>query len=291
MILRGGFLVGLLFVILFIAYSFRSKMTRWQMGILRVLSALCAAILLFILAASVVQTLLGRTAEGPIFTAAIIAGLVGFLFVWFRFPKPPSIPSGEGRPQAQSIGPVPVQGSTIVGGDITVAQPAVGPVPGVGPKMETLKQQSEAVGVGPPMSVFLCHSSGDKSLVRFLYQRLSSDGFSPWLDKEKLLPGQNWEFEIKSAIESAGAILVCLSRASVTKEGFLQREIKIVLDKADEKAEGTIFLIPVRLEECDLPDRLAKWQWVDLFEDTGYDRLVRALRARAGSGRQAAEQG
>ena len=38
--------------------------------------------------------------------------------------------------------------------------------------------------------VFLCHSSGDKTAVRKLYRRLESYGIDPWLDKERILPGQ-----------------------------------------------------------------------------------------------------
>jgi hypothetical protein len=54
-----------------------------------------------------------------------------------------------------------------------------------------------------------------------------------------------------------------------------------VLDVADEKPEDAIYLIPIRLEECRIPQRLSRWQWVDLFEADGYDKLMRSLRARA----------
>lgn len=47
---------------------------------------------------------------------------------------------------------------------------------------------------------------------------------------------------------------------------------------ADERPEGEIFAIPVRLERCDIPTRLHQWQWADLFNEDGYDRLLRALR-------------
>ena len=49
---------------------------------------------------------------------------------------------------------------------------------------------------------------------------------------------------------------------------------------ADEQPDNRIFLIPVRLEECDVPDQLKKWQWVDLFKPTGFDRLFKALQTR-----------
>ena len=128
--------------------------------------------------------------------------------------------------------------------------------------------------------VFLCHASGDKQAVRALYQRLREEGFTPWLDEENLLPGQDWEREISSAVRGSSVVLVCLSRVSVTKEGFVQKEIKYALDVADEKPEGIIFIIPVRLENCDVPARLRRWQWVNLFEDSGYSRLLSALRTR-----------
>jgi hypothetical protein len=76
---------------------------------------------------------------------------------------------------------------------------------------------------------------------------------------------------------------VCLSRASINRKGYVQREIKYALDVADEQPEGTIFLIPAKLEECEVPDRLRRLQWVELFEPQGYELLLRALQARSQS--------
>ncbi len=131
------------------------------------------------------------------------------------------------------------------------------------------------------LRVFLCHSSGDKPAVRTLCQRLQADGVEPWLDEENLLPGQDWQQEIPQAVRASDVIIVCLSRGSVNKEGYLQREIKYALDVAEEKPEGTIFIIPLKLEECEIPERLRRWQWVNSLEEKGYERLLRSLRARA----------
>lgn len=133
----------------------------------------------------------------------------------------------------------------------------------------------------PRIEVFLCHSSGDKVKVRGLWERMKADGLAPWLDEKELLPGHRWEIEIRKAIDRAGAIVVCLSNSSVNKEGFLQREIRLVLDKASEKPDDAIFLIPTRLEPCPVPGRLKEFQWVNLFEDSGYSRLLQALQSRA----------
>lgn len=131
------------------------------------------------------------------------------------------------------------------------------------------------------LKVFLCHASGDKPPVRELYKRLVAEGVDAWLDQEKLLPGQDWRVEIPRAVKEADVVVICLSNKSITKEGYVQKEIKFALDNAEEKPEGTIFLIPARLEDCVVPERLNRWQWVDLFEENGFVRLLRSLKLRA----------
>jgi len=138
-----------------------------------------------------------------------------------------------------------------------------------------------------PLKVFLCHSSADKPAVRELYQKLRAEPWiQPWLDEEELFPGMDWNMEIEKAIEATDVILVCLSKDSITKEGYVQRELRIVLDFADYKPEGTLYLIPVRLEECEPPRRLRAWQYADYFEgnrERGLQRLLVSLKKRAES--------
>jgi TIR domain-containing protein len=131
------------------------------------------------------------------------------------------------------------------------------------------------------LRVFLCHSSTDKPQVRRLYDRLRADGIAPWLDEVDLLPGQDWHIEITRAVKSADVVIVCLSKGAITKEGYVQREIKLALDVAEEKPEATIFIIPLKLEECSIPDRLSRWQWVNWYEEDGYTRLMMSLCKRA----------
>lgn len=96
------------------------------------------------------------------------------------------------------------------------------------------------------LKVFLCHSKDDKPKVYELYRRLVSDGFDVWLDEEKLMPGQDWDLEIRKTVRNTDVVIVCLSNSSVTKSGYVQKEIRFALDVADEKPEGTIFIVPVR---------------------------------------------
>lgn len=131
------------------------------------------------------------------------------------------------------------------------------------------------------LRVFLCHSSRDKQQVRILYQRLKAEGFNPWLDEENLIPGQDWEREIRREVSACHMVVACLTKTSVDRQGYVHREIKLALDEADKKPEGAIFVIPARLEEVEVPDRLKQWHWADLFKEDGYSRLVSALTERA----------
>ena len=135
------------------------------------------------------------------------------------------------------------------------------------------------------LRVFLCHASQDKPVVRELYQRLLEKGWiDPWLDEVKLLPGEDWDLEIRKAVEVSDVVIVCLSNKSVNKQGYIQKEIKKSLDVSDEKPEGLIYIIPVLLDNCEVPKRLKRWQWLDFSvtnKEESFQRLVASLTARA----------
>jgi hypothetical protein len=135
------------------------------------------------------------------------------------------------------------------------------------------------------LRVFLCHASQDKPTVRELYQRLLKETWiDPWLDEERLLPGQDWNLEIEKAVESSDAVIVCVSSISVAKEGYVQRELRRVLDIALEKLEGAIFVIPLRLDNCEMPRQLRDRQFLDFFpqakRDSAYEKLKSSLKIR-----------
>ncbi|MBW2739925.1 MAG: TIR domain-containing protein [Deltaproteobacteria bacterium] len=127
--------------------------------------------------------------------------------------------------------------------------------------------------------VFLCYAGSDREQVEQLYERLQCDGFSPWMDKKSLLPGLDWRLEIKHSIETADFFIACISRHFQART-YGHKEIKLALEVLDMMPEGTIFLIPTRLEECSVDDRIASRQWVDLFKTDGYELLLKALRAK-----------
>ena len=88
------------------------------------------------------------------------------------------------------------------------------------------------------MTVFICHASEDKPRARDLTRRLHERGYDTWLDEEQLLPGQHWETEISNAIFGAAAVLVCLTKTSTSKIGFVQKELRFALDVALHQPGG-----------------------------------------------------
>lgn len=125
--------------------------------------------------------------------------------------------------------------------------------------------------------IFLSYSRENKAKVRSLYARLSDAGFEPWMDVKKNLPGQIWPVIIKQAIEGSDFFLACLTKSSVDSEGYFKRELELAMAEV-ERREG-IYLIPFKLEDCELPESLQNFEWVALYERGGWDRLLKSLQA------------
>lgn len=129
--------------------------------------------------------------------------------------------------------------------------------------------------------VFLAYAGEDRAEVRKLYNALQRAAFEPWMDQEKLLPGQNWPRAIDRAIDLADFFVGCFSHRSTGKRGHFQRELGYALDVAATVPAEDIFFIPVRLDGCHLPRHIATTvQYVDLFPDwdRGMRTLIKSLR-------------
>jgi hypothetical protein len=131
--------------------------------------------------------------------------------------------------------------------------------------------------------VFLAYAFEDLARIRRLARALRAGGCAPWLDKERLIPGQNWPRAIERAIQTADAFLACFSPRSVGEKGQFQSELRYALDCARRLPLDQIFLIPARLEPCEVPPAIAEQvQYVDLFPDwnAGVQKILRAIPKR-----------
>jgi hypothetical protein len=128
--------------------------------------------------------------------------------------------------------------------------------------------------------VFISYAREDYEAAFRLYRDLKRAGLRPWLDKHDLLPGQDWNREIRKAVRKSRYFIAIFSSTSVHKRGYVQKEYKLSLDVLDEFPEGEIFAIPVRLDNCEIPyEKFRKIEYVDLFSDwtQGVKRLLRSF--------------
>lgn len=132
--------------------------------------------------------------------------------------------------------------------------------------------------------VFLAYVEENAQLAERLFDGLQTSGFDPWLDRRKLLPGQNWPRSIEDAIDTCEFFVACFSRDSVSKQGGFQAEIRYALDCARRVPLDEIFLIPVRLDACRVPIRIQReLQYIDLFPDwdRGFGRVLSVMNRQA----------
>ena len=137
--------------------------------------------------------------------------------------------------------------------------------------------------------VFIAYVEEDLALAKKLYAMFEKHGFRPWLDKKKLMPGQNWPRAIEDAIKTSDFFVACFSRRSSTKRGTFHSELRYALSCASTIPLDAIFFIPVRFEECLVPPRVSRRiQYVDLFPDweSGLAKVLAILAGQDGNRRR-----
>ncbi len=156
-------------------------------------------------------------------------------------------------------------------------------IDGLGSFVPDQKGSFEFVGKSLP-TVFITYVHEDAAYAEELYEALAIAGFDPWMDRRKLMPGQNWARAIEDAMSVSQFVVACFSSRSVTKKGGFQAEIRYALDCAQRIPLDHVFLIPVRLDDCRVPERITREvQYVDLFPhwEPGLQRVIRILRGQS----------
>lgn len=127
--------------------------------------------------------------------------------------------------------------------------------------------------------IFVSYATPDRDRVTIYFNDLSARGYDLWMDQSRLKVGQNWDFEIQRALNRASLILAFVSKNSIDRRGYVQREIKIALDKAMEKLTSDIYVIPVLLDDdAPLPDELRHIQAVRASEPDAIKKIEDAIR-------------
>lgn len=125
--------------------------------------------------------------------------------------------------------------------------------------------------------VFLSHNQQDKPRVRALAERLKEAGLRVWLDEWVIRPGDDIYLAIERGLEAARVQVLCLSPAALGSD-WVALERSTVLFR-DPSNAGRRF-VPLLLADCELPDTLRRYKYVDFRQETtvAFEELMAACR-------------
>ena len=126
--------------------------------------------------------------------------------------------------------------------------------------------------------VFLSHSSIDKNIVTSIALDLQERGVTTWLDAYDILPGESIMSKINKGLEECKYVLLFLSKNSVNSN-WVTKEWETVL--WDGINSGKVKVIPVKLEECEIPKILQTKKYIDFTEgyNIGLYEITKTIKA------------
>ena len=101
--------------------------------------------------------------------------------------------------------------------------------------------------------VFICYTHEDATKAQELFLWLKAAGADPWLDKRKLVLGDNWKNSIERAVAETDVFVVCL-QPDFDRVGYKQTEVRNAIAALHERPPGQGFIIPFFIEPCELPE-------------------------------------
>lgn len=128
--------------------------------------------------------------------------------------------------------------------------------------------------------VFISHAKEDSQVAENLYDYLTQEGYSPWLDKKKIKVGANWDYEIKKALKQATFVIILLSSTSVKKRSYVQKEFKYAVEYSENKLDDDIYIIPILLDKCEVPESLNKFQWIEINHENLMEKIFDSLNSQ-----------
>ena len=125
---------------------------------------------------------------------------------------------------------------------------------------------------------FISYARQDQERVETIYRRIQDQGYKPWMDVHDLKPGEDWLRAIYDAIEESKIFIAILSNNSVSRRGVLQKELKKALDQWEGMLPDDIYIIPIRIDDCPIPELLRHIQVLDWNNGKGESKLLEAIR-------------
>jgi hypothetical protein len=126
--------------------------------------------------------------------------------------------------------------------------------------------------------IFISYARSDQDSVQPIYEVLTDNQHHAWMDIHDIKGGENWLRAIYKAIEESEIFLAILSNNSVNRRGILQKELKKALDKWEGMLPDDIYIIPLRVDDCPIPELLKDLHVIDWDDGMGQDKLLEAIQ-------------
>jgi hypothetical protein len=116
---------------------------------------------------------------------------------------------------------------------------------------------------------FISYSRADKEFALKLALELRSSGLDIWLDQLDIPTGARWDDEVEQALKECEIFMVILTPASSASDN-VKDEIGYAIDTGK-------YILPILLENADVPLRLRRFQYVD-FTTKNYEEGVESAK-------------
>jgi hypothetical protein len=106
---------------------------------------------------------------------------------------------------------------------------------------------------------FLSYARADQTIALRFADDLIATGASVWVDQYDIHPSQHWDRAVETAVRACQGLIVMLSPRSAASPNVAD-EVAVAID--DGKA-----VIPILIEPCKPPLRMARMQFIDATQD------------------------
>ncbi len=116
-------------------------------------------------------------------------------------------------------------------------------------------------------AVFISYARDDTAAARRVADALRAGGIEVWFDQNELVGGDAWDQKLRRQIAECALFVPVISAATqARREGYFRLEWKLADERTHLMAEGTPFLLPVKIDETNergalVPKSFLAVQW------------------------------
>ena len=126
--------------------------------------------------------------------------------------------------------------------------------------------------------IFIMYSREDLASAESITKILREMGYRPWLDIEEITPGERWKYSAGKGLGESAVALLLVSKNLNLESGFVAKELETAMSKMRSRDQAFSPVIPVLLDDTEIPLQLRDIHAVDMTSKQGIDQLDKGLK-------------